>query len=87
LWYNFLKTNNAYCIDPNVNYQFLGDTGTNDLKVMVLDIDRCQNKAGQPPHCADDIAMDIWLAKHQFNLYALSNKIDLEKMKGRPVTN
>ena len=58
--------------------------GTDDLKVMVLDIDRCQNKIGEAPTCAEEKELDIWLADHQFNLYSLENKINLDLMNERP---
>ena len=52
---------------------------------MVMDIDRCQNITGKPPHCANDTELDKWLANHQFNLYSLGNKVNLDLMEGRPV--
>ena len=58
MWYSFFKRHQTLCFDPKIDYYFKGNTGTKDLAVMVLDIDRCENKTGQNYTCANDEELD-----------------------------
>ena len=44
IWYQYLIDNKASCMNPTYKHTLEGDNGTNNFKVMVIDINRCEDK-------------------------------------------
>jgi len=68
IWYDFLKSKKAACVDKTPNYSFVGNLGTKKNNLMVIDIDKCMDSPLQDFKCANESELDKFLATHSFTL-------------------
>tara|TARA_B110000285_G_C14621809_1_gene379467 strand:- start:100 stop:396 length:297 start_codon:yes stop_codon:yes gene_type:complete len=63
-WFKFLKENQAYCFDQEANYSIFGNKDTKKQKVILIDINKCQDRVGQDYKCANETELDEFLKFH-----------------------